>query len=143
MRSIISSVQSVAAQPVAATECAPVAEPEPEVEEIVLGEAAPAEEIIEDEHSERAASLAVGTWLEVTEQDGSSYRAKLSWRSNISGRCLFVNRKGMKVAEVSPQALATWFRGGSAVILEQVDVPLMDRALSAMVKVLKETEKPA
>ena len=92
-----------------------------------------------DEHLETAEQLPIGTWLDVTNEEDDTYRAKLSWRSKVSGTCLFVNRKGMKVAEVSVQGLATWFRSGKAVVLDEVSVPLMDRALKAMVQVLKNT----
>lgn len=111
-------------------------------EEIVLqtpSADAAAAEPQRDRHLEIAEQLQIGTWLEVTDEEGGKYRAKLSWRSKVSGTCLFVNRKGMKVAEVSLQGLATWFRGEKAVILDQAGVPLMDRALKAMVHVLKNT----
>ncbi len=91
-----------------------------------------------DRYWELAEQLPVGSWLEVAEEDGSRTRAKLSWRSQVTGNCLFVNRKGMKVAEIPLSGLATWFRSGRATLLEEVDVPLMDRALTAMVKTLKE-----
>lgn len=108
-------------------------------EEIVLETPSATQDAVNeptDQFSEMAESLERGTWIERTDEQGEVTRAKLSWRSGITGVCLFVNRKGIKVAEVSPQALAAWFRGGSAVILEGTGVPLMDRALSAMVDVL-------
>jgi len=108
-------------------------------EEIVLETAAPTETEVDgprDRFTELAETLERGVWIERTNDAGEVIRAKLSWRSGITGVCLFVNRKGIKVAEVSPQALASWFRGGSAVVLEGAGVPLMDRALSAMVTVL-------
>jgi hypothetical protein len=94
-----------------------------------------------DRFLEQADKLKIGSWLEVAEEDGTSTRAKLSWRSQVSGNCLFVNRKGMKVAEISLSGLATWFRSGRATELEEVGVPLMDRALTAMVDVLKAPRK--
>jgi hypothetical protein len=110
-------------------------------EEIVLESPSSAQKIAHesaetDQFTTMAASLTRGAWIERTDEQGEVTRAKLSWRSGISGVCLFVNRKGIKVAEVTPQALAAWFRGGTAVILEGAGVPLMDRALSAMVDVL-------
>ncbi len=86
----------------------------------------------------QAEQLKIGSWLDVAEEDGSSFRAKLSWRSQISGNCLFVNHKGMKVAEISLGGLATWFRSGRARQLDEVGAPLMDRAFTAMVDVLKD-----
>lgn len=89
-----------------------------------------------DQFDAQARELEVGTWLELTEEDGAVVRAKLSWRSNISGSCLFVNRKGMKVAEVTQQGLGVWLRSGKAVVLPAVSVPLMDRALNSMLATL-------
>lgn len=109
------------------------------MEEIVLASddpqsASPASE--PDEFDAQADRLEVGTWLELTEEDGTVKRAKLSWRSNISGNCLFVNRKGMKVAEVTGQGLSSWLRSGKAVALPEAHLPLMDRALDSMVETL-------
>ena len=89
-----------------------------------------------DQYDAQARELSVGTWLELTEEDGAVIRAKLSWRSNISGSCLFVNRKGMKVAEVTQQGLGVWLRSGKAVVLPEANVPLMDRALNSMMATL-------
>lgn len=91
-----------------------------------------------DQFLELAQKLETGTWLEINEDNETRLRAKLSWRSRISGTCLFVNRKGMKVAELTLQGLAAWFRNGKAVVLENAEIPLMDRALVAMVDVLKD-----
>ncbi|HEB95711.1 MAG TPA: DUF1631 domain-containing protein [Sedimenticola thiotaurini] len=96
-----------------------------------------------DEFEQRADSLPLGTWLEVTDENGDRFRAKLSWRSKVTGTCLFVNRKGMKVAELPRDGLVEWFRSGRAVELREVNVPLMDRALVAMMKVLDSDGKGA
>ena len=93
-----------------------------------------------DQYQELAENIEIGTWLEVSEDSGTTYRAKLSWRSKISGSCLFVNRKGMKAAELTLQALATWLRSGKAVVLKEANVPLMDRALEAVVNELKDED---
>ncbi|MCP4995453.1 MAG: DUF1631 domain-containing protein [Gammaproteobacteria bacterium] len=96
-------------------------------------------EEIHDKFVDQAAALTVGSWLEVTDEGGMTFRAKLSWRSAISGTCLFVNRKGLKVAELTLQGVATWFRTKRAVVLDGVEKPLVDRALDAMVSNLKTT----
>ena len=92
---------------------------------------------IEDEFAKRADALQIGSWIEVAEEDGSRYRAKLSWKSSVTGTYLFVNRKGLKVAEVTRDGVAKWFRENRAFALEEGEVPLMDRALTAMMKSLK------
>ncbi|MCW8908052.1 MAG: DUF1631 domain-containing protein [Sedimenticola sp.] len=92
-----------------------------------------------DEFDRLGDELSVGQWIELTREDGETLRAKLSWRSAVTGTCLFVNRKGLKVAEVSGTGLAEWMRNGKAKLLPQPDNPLMDRALNSMVNELNDS----
>lgn len=78
----------------------------------------------------QARELEEGTWLELQEPDGDPMRAKLSWKSLISGKYFFVNRQGLKVRELTVPALAAEFRQGRARIIE--DVPVFDRAISTL-----------
>ncbi|MBS0558004.1 MAG: DUF1631 domain-containing protein [Proteobacteria bacterium] len=110
----------------------------PVEEEIVLraeAEAAPPDLGEDDDSLRQVKSMKVGTWVEFTGTDGGKERAKLSWISPISAKYLFVNRKGLKVADKTVQALAIEIRRGDAAILEEV--PLFDRALDAIVERLK------
>ena len=112
------------------------------VDEIArLPEAVPeegeAEAEVQDEHFEVARNMKVGTWIEFRQGEGRAERAKLSWISPISSKYLFVNRKGLKVADKTVWALASELRSGRALLLE--DVPLFDRALDAIVERLKNT----
>ncbi|WNL45258.1 DUF1631 domain-containing protein [Dyella sp. BiH032] len=75
--------------------------------------------------------LKPGIWLEFTTEGDTIERAKLSWISPMSGRYLFVNRRGLKVADYSPHELAREIAGGRARILEST--ALFDRALDAIV----------
>ena len=88
-----------------------------------------------DEHVERLERVEVGTWFELPDEEGGRVRAKLSWRSPVTDRMVFVNRKGAKVAEKTLHGLAAELRRGDARILE--DVPLFDRAMNAAVEALK------
>jgi hypothetical protein len=106
---------------------------QPQTEELASAEV----ERIEDEHYELAQGLKVGTWIEFRPAQGRAERAKLSWISPISAKYLFVNRKGLKVADKTVWSLAAEFRAGRALLLE--DVPLFDRALDAIVERLKGT----
>jgi hypothetical protein len=81
-------------------------------------------------------ALKVGSWIEFVDEAGSRERAKLSWISPISGKYLFVNRRGLKVADRSLQQLAAEMRDGRAIALEEV--PLFDRALDAIVERLRD-----
>ncbi len=109
-------------------------------EEIVLSSETQPEE--EDEFLRQAKRLEVGDWLEVTDAQGKSLRIKLSWISKVTGIRVFVNRRGMKAAEYTLQGLAAELRRGRAKVIEG-KIPLMDRALSAMMSVLKSPARQA
>ncbi len=90
---------------------------------------------IQDSYYDLARAIKVGTWVEFRHGESRAERAKLSWVSPISSKFLFVNRKGLKVADKTIWALASELRHGRAMLLE--DVPLFDRALDAIVERLK------
>ncbi len=96
-------------------------------------------EVIEDDFFNQAQALQIGQWLE-WQSDGNCVRGKLSWRSEVTSTCIFVNRKGMKVAEMSVNDIAKLFRATQARLLEDLNTPLMDRALDAMLGALQDTE---
>lgn len=81
--------------------------------------------------------LKVGTWIEFLDEQGAKERAKLSWISPISSKYLFVNRRGLKVADRTLVQLASDLAEGRITVLEEV--PLFDRALDAIVERLKST----
>jgi hypothetical protein len=117
---------------------APAAEPaEASVEEAVVEGLAPAGAEA-DEHDAAARVLPVGQWLE-WEEGERRLRGKLSWRSEVTGTYVFVSRKGTKVAEMTAADIAALFRTGRARLLDQVGMPLMDRALDAMLEALRKT----
>jgi hypothetical protein len=75
--------------------------------------------------------LRPGTWLEFTTRGDTPERAKLSWISPMSGRYLFVNRRGLKVADYSPHELARALAAGQVQVLDSN--ALFDRAMDAIV----------
>jgi hypothetical protein len=91
----------------------------------------------EDQHTEIVKRSKVGAWYEFQTEHGLE-RAKLSWISPISGKYLFVNRKGLKVADTTLYQLAAQLREGKAQALE--NVPLFERAMDAIVEKLKNTQ---
>lgn len=91
---------------------------------------------IPDDVLAKAHGLSAGQWLEFVE-DGKRVRAKLSWKSHTTSTHVFVNRKGAKVLELSLFELAGRLAGGTARIVEVASVPLMDRALEALIATLK------
>jgi hypothetical protein len=98
------------------------------------------QEVIEDDFLEQAKALAVGQWIDWQGDEESWQRGKLSWRSEVTNNCIFVNRKGMKVSEMSVHEIAALFRADRARILDDLNTPLMDRALNAMLGALKDTD---
>jgi len=101
------------------------------------------DEAFDERNLGQARALQVGQWLEFTADDGTTDRAKLSWISPISGRFLFVNRRGLKVADHSLAGLAQAFASGTARVLDST--LLFDRAMDAIVERLRhpETDAPA
>lgn len=75
--------------------------------------------------------LRPGTWLEFANRGETPERAKLSWISPMSGRYLFVNRRGLKVADYSPHELAHALAAGRVQVLDSS--ALFDRAMDAIV----------
>ncbi|KRG77200.1 thymidine phosphorylase [Stenotrophomonas ginsengisoli] len=96
----------------------------PELPQVVLPSApateAPSEELQQAAASEnfdhadadRFRQLAVGTWLDFIDKDGKVQAGKLSWVSPISGRLLFVNRRGVRFCVASPEELAVMVQLG-------------------------------
>ncbi|MEQ8661791.1 MAG: DUF1631 family protein [Gammaproteobacteria bacterium] len=104
---------------------------EAEFEEIEITDSGlPGGAILEDEHLQAARALKIGAWVEFTHEPGKSVRARLTWVSAVTGGYLFTNRKGLRVADTTPQGLAVEFRRGTARPL--ATVPLFDRAVSSL-----------
>ncbi|MEO6968259.1 MAG: DUF1631 domain-containing protein [Rhodanobacteraceae bacterium] len=98
-----------------------------------------AETVDDDAESMRIVrNLKVGAWIEFAGEADARERAKLSWISPISGKYLFVNRRGLKVADRTAQQLAAELQDGRALLLEEV--PLFDRALDAIVERLRQAQ---
>ena len=69
-----------------------------------------------------------GEWVELRETDGQIHRARLVWINPVTGAYIFINQKGLKVAEKTPQGLAGDFKRGMAKVIK--DVGLLDIAAS-------------
>lgn len=110
-----------------------------ELDEAVVPGRPAAPQVTTDSSDELAWGLAVGQWL-AWEENGQQLRGKLAWKSAVTGTYVFVNRKGIKVAEMTAPSLAALFRGERAQVLEHPSVPMMDRALQAMVEALRSTD---
>ncbi len=84
----------------------------------------------EDEFTDIVRSLDIGSWVEFYHVDGSTTRARLTWVSPETGRYLFTDRKGMKVAECTVHGLAVEMKRSSVAVIE--DVPLFDRIIGTI-----------
>ena len=85
---------------------------------------------------ERIRALRPGTWFEFGHADDERReRARLSWVSPYSGRCMFVNRNGLKIAERRPEQLAEEIERGLSKIIE--DTRLLQRALNSVLTQLR------
>lgn len=86
---------------------------------------------------QKAKQLSIGTWLEIASNDDKSpQRIKFSWRSNLTGRCLFVTYQGTKAADITINELASWFQQGKILVIDQ-SIQLMDRALASMMETIE------
>ena len=88
---------------------------------------------------ERLKTLPFGTWFEFrTNQQGDKVRRKLAWFSTLTGHCLFVNQRGVRVDEKNLDQLARDLAGGQVWIVEPETETLVDRAWKAIVSSLKQ-----
>ena len=118
------------------------------IQPVIERDAAPEDNTVDDSIAvppdsvewQQVQALQPGTWLEFNNIEESMTRAKLSWISPMSGRYLFVNRRGLKVADYSPQELAILLIDGHARILAAN--ALFDRAMSAIVGRLSQPGMP-
>jgi hypothetical protein len=75
----------------------------------------------------QAEALEIGSWVEFNESESKILMARLSWKSNVTGNFVFVNRQGHKVRNMTTNALAMELRVGSAKCIESSSV--FDRAI--------------
>ena len=86
----------------------------------------------EDSFDKKVLSLKVGSWLELTDEEGSKVRVKISWLSPVTGRYLLVNSKGVRLFDKSAEEIAEGFRESKVHLL--YTVPLLDRAMLEIAK---------
>ncbi len=88
---------------------------------------------------ERLNTLPFGTWFEFrTNQQGDKVRRKLAWFSTLTGHCLFVNQRGVRVDEKNLEQLARDLADGQVWIVEPETETLVDRAWKAIMSSLKQ-----
>lgn len=93
---------------------------------------------IAKEHYEMVKAINLGGWIEVTEQDKPALRCKLTTIVEPGNLYVFVNRRGMKVAEYGRLQLAELVAADSLTLLDESEV--FDRALQAVVGNLRKMQ---
>ena len=84
-------------------------------------------------------SLGTGCWFQLQPADGkASQRCKLAAIISFSGKYIFVNRNGLKVAEFGRQELARCFDEGRISLLDENQ--LFDRALESVIGNLRQLQ---
>jgi hypothetical protein len=85
---------------------------------------------------EQLKTIPFGTWFEFQKPDKPGRRAKLSWRSTVTEKFMFVDQMGVKAAVISMHDLANCMIDGSARIVKTEKKPFVDRALNAIHRML-------
>lgn len=113
------------------------------IEEIILATSGQEQQVdqVEDEFTGQVGNIEVGQWLSFRDENDEEIKAKLSWKSQVTSLYVFVDAKGAKVAEKSLHGLAAEMRRGSVTLIQNNKIPVMDRALSAMMKSLKNVDE--
>ncbi|MEE9421729.1 MAG: DUF1631 family protein, partial [Gammaproteobacteria bacterium] len=114
----------------------PVAEvaPEPELEPEIASETLSTEQ---QAALEKISDLPFGTWFDFRDDStGKPKRAKLSWRSTLTKKYMFVDQMGIKSVVISMTDLACALVNGSAEIIVHDKKPFVDRALGAIHRML-------
>ena len=96
---------------------------------------------IEAKFLEQIEQLTEGVWVELLQENNEKLRCKLSTIVEPGSRHIFVNRRGMKVAEKTPRGLAAELKRGSLTILAEPQV--FDRALQAVIGNLRQMHETA
>jgi Protein of unknown function (DUF1631) len=92
---------------------------------------APADNNLSTEASTLIGKLAEGSWVELCNSDNERIRCKLATILSDGFRYVFVNRRGMKVAERSRDELAQELMDSKTTLLD--DAEIFDKALQAVI----------
>ena len=84
---------------------------------------------------EKIQAMEIGSWVEFRLPGENILNAKLSWKSNVTGKYVFVNRHGQKVRNMSIQGMVSELNAGTAHFIESVSV--FDRAINSLMSGLK------
>lgn len=94
----------------------------------------------EDEKAwhDRLKRLPFGSWFEFTiNQQGEKVRRRMSWYSNVTDHCLFVNHRGQRAGDYTLSWLARELNRGNVSLVETNRESIVDRAWKAIVTTLR------
>ena len=118
------------------------------VEKIVVNGAAndaedSGEELLSDDDPDlqKVDAMSMGNWVELHQDDGKKFRCRLAAVIRSTGKYIFVNRSGMKVAEYNRQSLAHALKTGAVTAID--DGLLFDRALESVIGNLRDMNSSA
>lgn len=85
-------------------------------------------------------AMTIGTWVEFHPSDDNTFRCRLAAVIKPTGKYIFVNRSGKKVAEQTREGLAIDIQSGAISLLD--DGLLFDRALESVIGNLRDLKGP-
>ncbi len=109
------------------------------IKEVQLAEVVeehPVEVLPEPQHLQVVDKLSEGSWVEIRSKGSDPLRCKLATIVGNGNRYVFVNRRGMKVAERSRLQLAEGVSSGEVIPLDESEV--FDKALEAVIGNLRQ-----
>ncbi len=86
-----------------------------------------------EEYRKRVRRLKIGTWM-MLGHDERQKRIRLAWAAKNLDKFVFVNVQGLREETLGQDELAQHLRSGEAVVLDEGDEQLVDRAQSAMLQ---------
>jgi hypothetical protein len=86
---------------------------------------------------EQLKAIPFGTWFEFREPGKPGKRAKLSWRSTVTEKFMFVDQMGVKATMICMHDLANCMIDGRVQVVQVEKKPFVDRALNAIYRMLE------
>jgi len=83
---------------------------------------------------ERARRIQVGEWLATGDRQGRPLILTVAFVGDEGSAFVLVNRKGVKVKDLTLQQMAEGLHGGQITLLDDYDLPLMERASQRMLE---------
>ena len=108
----------------------------------MAGELPQPRSVREEECYRHVCTLPFGCWLDfVVNQQGEVRRRRLSWYSKITGNALLVNRRGVRVADMTLDQLARLMAANQVHISRKNEMSLFDRAWASTLGTLESLGK--